>query len=176
MKLIRIAQAAIIAAFIAPAAQAFDGLSFGATYGLETAHIDAPSRDYDAGTTGLHVRYLWSDGPWHFGPELNVFNISGHIAPEKGLKTEQFKHGFDVSGVIGYKIGERWLPHFFGGASMQQTTLHGSNGFHYGGGVAFKAHERALIWLRYTCRNFDGPAQGSDLDHCGASAMLSYRF
>ena len=189
MKTIRIAQAAIAASLIATATFADDwnGLSVGVTYGIGDLTTEVPFRDFDLIATGLNVRFLaQGDGPFVAGVEGGWHSYDGEITKSRRLKSETANYGFDVSGLIGVDLPvSRWigrdvghfLPHAIGGLSYINTSLHGSEGYHYGFGVIWKPSKgNVSVTLRHTYREFDGPAQGSDLRAPTTGLMVHWTF
>ena len=166
---------ALIFALIASPALAFDGLSFGTQIGIGSVKTDVPSADWDADTYGLHARYLWQgqDSNWLMGVEgrLDKVNATVSIGPRRDV----FNMSADLSAIFGYRI-DRVMPHALFGISYVDSSLHGSNGFHYGVGLSYAITERWMLTGRYIHREFDGPAIGSDQGLRDLSLMVSYRF
>lgn len=163
---------AIIPAFMATPVAAFDGLTIGANIGAGQFVTEPTNATDDLTAYGLHGRYLWRSegGNILLGVEASRQRVSGSI-----LGREDATWLTDVSGVIGYDL-DPWMPHLVGGYSHLRTSLHGSDGYHVGAGVTRALGNGWQVTLRGTYREFDGPAQGSDLIVPTASVMFEYRF
>ena len=172
-----LAIAGVVLALASPAA-AFDGLSVGVQHAMGTTSTEQPPASFDAAMTGAHVRYLWRSqgGKVLTGAELSYNQLDSTIPKGGGLRKETGKHEFDVSAILGYQIGNRWLPHALFGVSYEATSLHGSDGYHYGVGLSYMINDHLSVTGRYVMREFDGPGQGSDKHLDTASIMLSWEF
>lgn len=163
---------AIIAALMATPAAAFDGLTIGASVGAGQFITEPKNTVDDFSLKGVHARFLWrAEGTdLLLGGEMSRLRLSGTI-----LNKERADWLTDVSAVVGIDMGD-WMPHVVAGYSHLRTSLHGSDGYHVGLGVSRKISENFQVTFRGTYREFDGPAQGSDLLAPTVSLMFEYNF
>lgn len=162
----------VVMIFTATVASAFEGLTVGVnqSYGH---FITEPKMTHDSfNANGVHVRYLFETvgSDILLGIEGSYQNLNGTI-----LGRETANSLIDISGVIGYSF-DRHFPHIVGGYSNLKTNLHGSDGYNIGFGVSYKISESWFVTTRATYREFDGPAQGSDLIMPTISVMFEYNF
>ena len=176
------AQATVAAVFISTAtfAQDWNGLSFGASYSVGNLTTEVPFREFGLKTVGWNARFLTQgQSRWVTGVEANWYTADGEIKAGRRLRQEAAQYGFDVSGLIGVSMG-KFLPHLVGGISYVKTqgdARHGSDGYHYGFGVIWNTPvDHLSLTVRHTYREFDGPAQGSDLRVPTTSIMVHWTF
>lgn len=160
-------------ALAASPANAWDGLTFGVHGGTNELTMEHPSISADAAHKGLHARYMWQAGRVVIGPEFSYSKLSGTINPRRRAETAHYL--MDFTGVIGLDYGH-WFPHVVGGVSYINTSLHGSEGYLLGAGLGYAITDKASVSLRYTYREFDGPAQGSDLRAPSVTLLLDWTF
>jgi len=156
-------------------AEGWQGASAGVQFGQGNFEIVVPKSDFDFSTKGVHLRYLVQGAQSRLvmGAELSHYWVGGDIFGRKGR--EEVKAITDLSAIVGWDAG-RLLPYAMFGLSCIDTDLHLADGYKFGAGADYAVSDRYVLGLRWTQREYDGPAQGADLNAPTWETNFSVRF
>lgn len=156
-------------------AEGWQGASVGVQFGQGNFEIVVPKSEFDFTTKGVHLRYLvqGAQSPLVMGAELSHYWVSGDIHGRKGR--EEVNAMTDLSAIVGWDMGPV-LPYVMFGLTCIDTDLHLADGYKFGAGADYALTDRYTVGLRWTQREYDGPAQGADLNAPTWETSFSVRF
>lgn len=158
----------------------YAGLQLG--YGFGEFSLDTDDFDTDGVIGGFHVGYLWDNGNWVFGPELQYdasdlsFDDPGGEGSFDEIARLKFRAGRDMGQGLLY--GSAGLAYAnFDGASGVTDIDFDDPGYVVGIGYDYKFTETWTVGGEYQYHVFDDfGADGNDVDFSTIHLRASYNF